>query len=314
MGNTVNKIFDSEPVYKLKTGLPIAAAKGLEARMCVQAIRSKYFDRIRNEVNGIQEEVDEFTLVSADPEELSCVQEVKTLLHYIRFETTGEKHYQNGIRDHGRGSMTLSNFMENPKAKAAGLSEAELVAMRLYTTIAFLFMNKPLRDEERYGREEPCPLPVTTYFALSGIKKLRALHVESGESVLWRGMRNLEVADRFMQQGGTELAFMSTTRDFNIAIRYCLSQQSLIFKIVSDGFMTMGADVQWLSAFPSEAEILFPPLTFLKPTGRKQVVALSCPKNNYEYKFDFLMVQVVEMERDGQTYSFTVVEVQPQLA
>tara|TARA_B110001452_G_scaffold188767_1_gene159065 strand:+ start:358 stop:579 length:222 start_codon:yes stop_codon:yes gene_type:complete len=28
-----------------------------------------------------------------------------------------------------------------------------------------------------------------------------------------------------------------------------------------------GADIQWLSAFPEEAEVLYPPLTYLQPTG-----------------------------------------------
>ncbi len=56
-----------------------------------------------------------------------------------------------------------------------------------------------------------------------------------------------------------------------VPVRYCLSQKSLIFKIVSTDFMSMGADVGWLSAFPGEAEILYPPLTYLKPTGGTQV-------------------------------------------
>ena len=269
-----NKIF--EQVYKLKTGLPVFATKGLEDRMCVKSIVAMYYERIVKEVEGIQEEVDAFAVGSRNPD----IEEVKELLHYIRFETTGEKRCKYGIRDHKRGPMRLSNFLQNPKVIAASLSEAELVAMRLYTTSAFQFMNGPLRDDERYGRDEPCPLPVTTYFAQSGIRKLRALHVptgpgglsaEAGEVTLWRGMRNLEVADEFMKHGGTELAFMSTTKELGVAVRYCLSKQSLLFKIVSDGFMTMGADVQWLSVFPDEAEILYPPLTYLRPTGRSQV-------------------------------------------
>ena len=336
-----NKIF--EPVYKLSTGLPAAAAQGLEDRMCVQANRAKFYERIGKEVIGIQEEVDEFSLGSSDPE----VIEVKELLHYIRFETTGEKEYKNGIRDHGRGQMTLSDFKLDPKAQTAKLSEAELVAIRLYTTIAYIFMNKPLRDDERHSRGEQCPLAVTTHFAWTGIKKLRALHVQSGERILWRGMRNLEVADGFMRWGGTEQAFMSTTRDLNVAVRYCLSKQSLLFKIVSPGFMTMGADVQWLSAFPGEAEILYPPLTYLQPTGRSQVdfcppevllriVPSPTPPPPFTLIFIIIIIiiiiikmqfnalpimflkvhlsQEVQVERAGQIFTFTVVEVHPQLS
>jgi hypothetical protein len=314
------KIF--EPGYMLQTGLPETAARGLEDRMCVQTIRSKYYERIAKEVEGIQDEVSELTAGSADSEEVSNVQEIKALLHYIRFEPTSEKRYKNGVRDHGRCSMTLSNFMSDPKVAAAGLSEAEVVAMRLYTTIAFLFMNGPLRDDNRHRRGEPCPLPVTTYFAWNGVKKLRALHVGSGETILWRGMRNREVANCFMQQGGTELAFMSTTSDLNVAVRYCISHQSLIFKIVSTSFMSMGADIQWLSAFPGEAEILYPPLTYLKPTGRTQVIPSLLEVHDLASRirltylclhFYFLLSQVVEFQRYGQKFFFTVVEVQPQL-
>ena len=260
-----NKYF--EPVYKLLTGLPVVATLGLNDRMCVD--EEQFHKRMAKGVNGIQEEVDDFASGSTDP----YVLEVKSLLHYIRFEATGEKQYTNGVRDLGRGQMMLSNFMENQKARLARLSWAELVAMRLYTTTSFMFMNGPLRDDARYERGEQCPLPVTTHFAWTGIKKLRSLHVDSHEMTLWRGMRNLEVADEFMTKGGTELAFMSTTQDLRVAVRYCLSKQALLFKIVSPSFMTIGADVQWLSAFPSEKEILYPPLTFLKPTGRSQVVA-----------------------------------------
>ena len=31
--------------------------------------------------------------------------------------------------------------------------------------------------------------------------------------------------------------------------------------------MQRGADLQYLSAFPAEKELLYPPLTFLRPTG-----------------------------------------------
>ena len=86
------------------------------------------------------------------------------------------------------------------------------------------------------------------------------------------GMRNLEVADKFMERGGTEMGFMSTTTDLSVAAGYSLSQHPLLFKTVSTGFMTLGADLQWLSAFPTECEILYQPLTFLKPTGRTETI------------------------------------------
>ena len=184
---------------------------------------------------------------------------------------TSEKMFPTGIRDRGRGSIRLGHFLTHSVAQQACLNEAEVVALRLYTMTAFIFTNRPLRDDDRYDAGQPCPLAVTTYFALHGTKKLRALSVENGEATLWRGMRNVEVGDEFMLRGGTELGFMSTARDVGVAVRYSLGPNRLLLKIVASNFMTMGADVKWLSAFPDEEEVLYPPLTYLRPTGRTQV-------------------------------------------
>ena len=54
----------------------------------------------------------------------------------------------------------------------------------------------------------------------------------------------------------------------------------------AQSFMQRGADLTFLSAFPAEREYLFPPLTYLQPTGK-----------------------VVEVVQGGSI--FTVVEVEP---
>lgn len=117
-------------------------------------------------------------------------------------------------------------------------------------------------------------------FIADGIKKLRAKHAEGGSATqvvqLYRGMRNLAISDAFMaeRRGGTELAPMSTTSDIGVAASYSLSGASLLFKLKVNNFMQFGADLQWLSAFPAEAEICYPPLTYLQPTGRVERVKL----------------------------------------
>ena len=196
---------------------------------------------------------------------------------------TSEKIYSTGIRDRGRGSIRLADFLTHSIAQEVRLNEAEVVALRLYTMIAFIFTNRPLRDDDRYRAGQPCPLAVTTYFAAQGIKKLRTFGINaiSRPKTLWRGMRNVEVGDEFMLRGGTELGFMSTARDLGVAVRYSLGQHSLLLKIVVPIFMTMGADVKWLSAFPDEEEVLYPPLTYLEPTGRTQVKVESALSDNF---------------------------------
>merc|ERR1712007_101347 len=89
-------------------------------------------------------------------------------------------------------------------------------------------------------------------------------------------------------RGGTELAPMSTTTSFEVAAKYAKSSECLIMKVVLENIMQYGADIQWLSAFPEEAEVIYPPLTYLQPTGRTQ-----------------------RLELDGS--EFTIVEVRPTL-
>ena len=60
---------------------------------------------------------------------------------------------------------------------------------------------------------------------------------------------------------------MSTSRELKTALFYSHSKHSLIFKFVTRSFMERGADVAWLSAFPGEKEVLFPPLTYLQPVS-----------------------------------------------
>jgi hypothetical protein len=139
---------------------------------------------------------------------------------------------------------------------------------------------------------------VASHWAASAIRKLRAVRAGSeqpqDEVVAWRGMRSQRVSEAFMRQGGTELAFMSTTTDLRVAVRYSLSRHSLLLRIVASSFMSLGADLRWISAFPAEAEVLFPPLTYLKPTGRTD--------------------RVEAVDRNGHPVAITVVEVKPFIA
>ena len=120
-------------------------------------------------------------------------------------------------------------------------------------------------------------------------------HARDGDStqsmVLWRGLRQVRASDVFLKNGGTEMAFMSTTSDIRVAVRYSMSPHSLLFRIVADDFMSIGASLQWLSAFPAEAEYLYPPLTYLKPTGRSSKIKVS--------------------DSAGQRMVYTVIEVKP---
>ena len=191
-------------------------------------------------------------------------------LHYIMHEAAVEKKEWNGIRDHGRAGRRLKDFMALKQAVEAQLTEAELAALRFYTSHSFNALNIPMRDS---GRQGPHPLPGIMMNLQRGLKKLRALGSEDASSkqtvVLWRGMSYMKLPEEFSAQGGTELAPMSTTTDVSVAISYAIkkdTRSALLFRFVTRNNLERGADVQWLSMFPGESETLFPPLTFLQRT------------------------------------------------
>jgi hypothetical protein len=200
-------------------------------------------------------------------------------LDYILWQTAEEKMFPIGMRDKGHAGMRLEDFVNHEHSLSVGLQEAEVVALRLYTTSAFKQINGPLRDQERISSGKPHPLPVTVSLITRGIKKLRAINADSDDAVkskvLGRGMRNVKPTDLFASKGGPELAPMSTTTDIKTAVSYSVSDESLIFRIVAANRLQCGADLHWLSAFPAEEEILYPPLTYLQPTGRTQVLEIN---------------------------------------
>ena len=97
---------------------------------------------------------------------------------------------------------------------------------------------------------EPHPLAATVSLLAEGIKMLRAVDTSNAQLDLWRGMKSLGSTDEFEASGGTETAVMSTTSDPIVAVRYALSEASLMFKLDASSFMNRGADISFLSAFP----------------------------------------------------------------
>ena len=253
--------FTGDGKFELITGSLQEATRGLAPLLRV----SESFLRTGFDI-GTSAILQEVTALS-DPE-------TSRLLDYILHEPASEAAYPNGIRDRGRNGERLIDFCKHDNASTAGLEEYHVVALRLYTTSAFKFINGPLRKPKG-----PHPLARTTSFLADAIKKLRAVHANSTESTLlrtyWRGMRNLDVTDSFMtrNQGGTEVAPMSTSTNLSVAATYGASKASLLFKVCATNSMCTGAELSWVSAFPTEEEVLFPPLTYLQPTGRTQSVS-----------------------------------------
>lgn len=170
-----------------------------------------------------------------------------------------------GEYDEGHQGMTFKDFMEHEKVKISKLTPPEVCAIRLYTTGTYRLFNGPLRQKQR-----PHPLAMTVFFLVKGLKKLRtAAALEADfphELTLWRGMKNARVRDIFESRGGIELAATSTSESMEIAIRYSTSIKPLLFKYVATG-MEKGVGINFLSVYPKEKEVLYPPGTYLRPRG-----------------------------------------------
>ena len=78
----------------------------------------------------------------------------------------------------------------------------------------------------------------------------------------------------FSEEGGTEVAPLSTTSNIAVAIGFAVKERQsnscLLFRIVTDIGLQRGAGVKFLSMFSFEEEFLYPPLAFLQGIGRRQ--------------------------------------------
>ena len=170
----------------------------------------------------------------------------------------------------------LDYFVNHPNSAKAELIAEHVICLRLYTTAAYKSINDPLRGVGPHAGG-PHPFPVTVAFLADGIKRLRALAADDDDRNeardFWRGMRNIEVPSAFTLNGGTEYAPMSTSAELHVALRYSdRAERRLLFKVITRGFIDRGADLRYLSAFPDEVEYLYPPLTFLRPTGNQDII------------------------------------------
>jgi len=214
-------------------------------------------------VDAIQREFDTY----GSDEEREC-------LHYVRCQKAGSssKRFANGVRDEGRRGETLADFFRHKSSRTARLSMAMVLAVRLYTTMCYKCINDPLRDLQR---TEPHRFPVTVACIKEAIGRLRAVGANSADAHkpldLWRGMRDVTAVDDFLLRGGTELSPLSSTTKLEVAVRYSTSHaastSSVLLKLRTTSFIDRGASIAYLSAFPSEEEVLYPPLCFLRPTG-----------------------------------------------
>lgn len=158
------------------------------------------------------------------------------------------------------------------EVRIAGLEIHHVLALRLYTTSSYKSINDPMRQQPY--PQLPHPFAATLYYISDALTKLRTVqgatqsHSNKAQ-VFWRGMVDLCVTDEFLAVGGTEMSCMSTTSSKKVAADFAKKSKTapLLFKLISNDFMSHGADISFLSVYPKEKENLYPPLTYLGPVS-----------------------------------------------
>merc|ERR1711920_316322 len=166
----------------------------------------------------------------------------------------------------------LKDFQQMDEAKTSKLTLGEILALRFYTSTSFGLINDPLRNLS--GQRHP--LALTTYNITSGLKKLLALNFKDKDTgqvtYLWRGIGDRTVNDAIMINGGSEPACMSTSENVRVVAGDAQSQDPLLLRIKVESPMDKGASLDWLSVYPSEKEVLYPPLTRIETIYKQSIM------------------------------------------
>lgn len=174
-----------------------------------------------------------------------------------------------------RKVQAVCELLCHAEAKEAGLIEAEVTALLLYTGPMFRKYNAVLRQfpEQDVLSLKGNKYATTLHCIVSGVIKLsRNMSMPEGR-VVYRGLGGRDVPDKFKRpdkhgvRGGVEYGLMSTTLDKSVALQYAGGSDdgglATIFEIGLSA-VSRGASLGWLSQFAHEEEILMPPLSFLE--------------------------------------------------
>ena len=188
----------------------------------------------------------------------------------------------------GREMPKIENLLCSQTSKNAKLRREEVIAVVLYTGPMFHAYNTVLRKRLHFSGIDRSEADserqyVTTIFVIASaiVKLTRVQRIESGLKV-YRGLggdvqfpRPSDKADGRGCKGHTEPAFMSTTRNWNTAIRYSgvkKKEKPLPFVLeIYVRSVDRGADIKEFSQYRHEDEYHWAPGCFLEPIGTREV-------------------------------------------
>ena len=171
------------------------------------------------------------------------------------------------ILDEGNAGMRLADFTRKANEALAActskkrVTDACVLALRLYTSSTFRRLNASLRDKGTGKTTGSMRFRACVQCARTCVLALQA--IPRAREATFRGATGF-LGDEFQANGmGMDFAFFSTSLDKGVASQFAGSTaRSVLFEVV---YLRgcQGADVSLLSLYPGEKEVLFPPCTGL---------------------------------------------------
>jgi len=177
----------------------------------------------------------------------------------------------------------LSRIVTTEEIRDLPLLKEEIIALRLYTGPMFELYNGVLRawgNTDRRGFTPAYGLvpdmdvrdryTTTLHVMNSGVLKVSRLQPAMK---VFRGISGMKLPRSFTQRnqdncrGGVEYGFMSCTVNESVALTFAKNADRTTASTLIESRMGMvdrGASLDWLSQYPHEQEILFPPLTAME--------------------------------------------------
>jgi hypothetical protein len=178
------------------------------------------------------------------------------------------------IVDQGHSGITLSVFTGSVNMRLARMgvnlrvTNAQVLSLRMYTASTFAWYNGQLRDKGMKGLGITCSRSIIS--ARQCLIRMQAIGREAqspGNSRhtanTYRGVTG-KLGNTFKEGGmGMDFAFFSTSASHDVAVEFTKDvANKVIFEVVYVSAAS-GVNVEAISVFPGEKEILYPPCTGL---------------------------------------------------
>ena len=177
-----------------------------------------------------------------------------------------------GDFDFGNKRKRLADFVDHQHSKDSNISESNVLCARLYTCSSYKRFNNPLRQAIN-----PHPFKMTVYYLDEGLRQLRTVEAMNPTEFsrvrkLYRGIRGKSIPeDKMKEEGVVERAPMSTSADRSVAEKYArVNEEEQVPRILLEyntKALSTGTSIKFLSVYPKEEEILYPPLTRIELEG-----------------------------------------------